>query len=258
MVTVWQAKTDSIKTFVEKVLLKLIFRSPVVLKPNLVCGRAYPVTTDPKLVEAIIDYLHSISISDITIAEGSSDNTTDNFKKLGYVDLAKEKSVELIDLNECEGIVLQNKDAKVLKTFLFPKFLQGKFIVSLANLKMHHSAEVTFTLKNMFGIAPGRYYSHNKRNKPYQKETLHDLGIWESVVDIARYRLPDIGVVDGRIAQLGGEQFGPTKQMNTFLASDNCVALDLTAAKLLLDKKVDYLEEIAEIYKLKDFEVVDV
>lgn len=196
MTTVWQAKTDSIKTFVEKVLPKLTFKEPLVLKPNIVSGQPHPVTTDVKLVEAIIDYLHSINISKITIAEGSSDNTMENFKKLGYAKLAKEKSIELIDLNDCDAVAMENERADVLKTFLFPKVLLNKFIVSLANLKEHHGAGVTFTLKNMFGIAPGKYYSHNVRNKPWQKETLHDLGITKCVVDIARYRLPDVGVID--------------------------------------------------------------
>ena len=258
MSTVWQANTNSIKTFVENVLPRLTFKEPLVLKPNIVSSQPYPVTTDVNLVEAIIDYLNSINIFDITIAEGSSDNTMENFKKLGYTKLAKEKSIELIDLNDCDAIPMKNEKADVLKIFFFPKILTNKFIVSLANLKEHHAAEVTFTLKNMFGIAPGKYYSHNIRNKPWQKETLHDLGVKKCVVDIARYRLPDVGVIDGRIAQLGSEQYGPTKRMDVFLASDNCVALDIVAAKLLGHEKVEYLEKLTQLFNVKSFNVVDV
>lgn len=226
----------------------------IILKPNLVTNKPYPITTDPAVVEEIIKYIKDCSKGEIIIAEGSGDDTIKNYKDLGYESLGKKYNLRLIDLNYTEVEILENPNARVLKEFYFPKILKDSYIISIANLKEHHSeAKVTFTLKNMFGIGPGQYYSFNIRGRPWTKETFHDLGINDSIIDINTYRLPDMGIVDGRIAVFGTELGGSTKKHGRIYGSYNCIALDAFCAKILghNPRDIKYIEELSYIYRKK-------
>lgn len=229
-------------------------KQKIVIKPNLVSGSPYPVTSDPKFVEQILDYAIKNSKAKIMIAEGSGDDTEKNYKLLGYVEIAKKYGVELIDLNYTDVEIFKNPRAKILKEFYFPKVLKDAYIISVANLKHHHTdAKVTLTLKNMFGIAPGQYYSYNVRGRPWTKETFHDFGVSDCIVDVCTYRLPDMGIIDGRVVQLGAELGGPTKWHGYIYASYDCIELDARCAEILgyTPKDVRYLIGLAEIYERK-------
>lgn len=213
----------------------------LIIKPNLVHWLPYPVTTDPEIVRMIIEFF-SDRVKKIIIAEGSASDTWKCYKQLGYTHFEKE-GIELIDLNDCETVRLTNPNALVLKEFYLPKVVKDGYLISLANLKHHHITKVTLTLKNMFGIAPGKYYSENLRNKPWQKERLHDIGVEKSIVDINMYRYPDLGIVDGRVAQLENEQCGPTKKVGVFIGGDPA-EVDMIGIPFLGYKNIMYVEEI--------------
>lgn len=222
----------------------------IVIKPNLITNIPYPVTTDPALVEQVILYIRNCSNAKIIIAEGSGDDTERNFKELGYTKLAERYGIELIDLNSCETVLLKNPRAECLKQFHFPKALLNSFLVSFACLKHHHAAYVTLSLKNMFGIAPGKIYSFNIRGKPWAKEALHDLGLEQCIVDINLYKMPDLALIDGRIAQLGAEMGGPTKKLGLLFGSWSAIAADAIAAEYLGFEKVSYIEKLAKLYNI--------
>lgn len=108
----------------------------------------------------------------------------------------------------------------------------------------------------MFGIAPGKYYSHNVRGKPWSKETFHDLGLEQCIVDINLYKKPDLAIIDGRIAQLKTEQGGPTERIGLLFAG-NPIITDSIAARYLGYESVPYIEELAKKFDidLKKIEV---
>ena len=222
----------------------------IVIKPNLVSNLPYPVTTDANVVEEFIKFIRDNSNAKIIVAEGSGDDTERNYRFLGYTKL-KDYGIELVDLNYYDVEVIEDPNRKVLKKFHFPKILKDSFLISVANIKEHHTeAKVTLTLKNMFGTAPGKYYSHNIRGRPWSKEMFHDLGINDSIVDINVYKLPDMGFLDGRILQLDSELGGRTKEHGYIYASFNPIALDYYCAKILTDEEIKYINDLAKIYEV--------
>ncbi len=113
--------------------------------------------------------------------------------------------------------------------------------VSVATLKSHAFMGVTLTLKNLFGLMPGRdparhrtYYHHLVR-MPYM---LADLG---RIID------PVLNIVDGLVAQAGsewgiGEEDGAPRICNTLIAGDHTIATDACAAHLMgHDPQSDWL-----------------
>ncbi|MDI6883728.1 MAG: DUF362 domain-containing protein [Hadesarchaea archaeon] len=192
----------------------------VVVKPNLITNRPYPVTTPAETVEALIKYFKPSN--EVIIAEGSGfGDTRVLYKSLGYTELAERCGIKLVDLNHDEFEILEMPEAAVLKRFEFPQTLKGCYLISAAVLKRHSEARVTLSLKNMLGATIGR-----------DKGRFHKLGVEESIVDINRYKHPDLAVIDGRVglsSELGGEQ----KRLGVMIFSKDPVAADTIGAGIL-------------------------
>jgi len=192
----------------------------IVIKPNLIANRPYPITTPAETVEALIEYF--MDGNEVIIAEGSGfDDTNAIYRDQGYVELAERYGVRLVDLNRDEFEVLEKADAKVLKKFEFPLTLKDSYLISAAVLKRHSIACLTLSLKNMLGATIGR-----------DKGRFHKLGINESIVDINLYKRPDLAVIDGRLG-LDSELGGRERKFDVMILSEDPVAADAVGAKIL-------------------------
>ncbi len=197
-----------------------VHRRKVVIKPNLIADRPYPVTTPADTVEAIVKFFKDDN--QLIIAEGSGFGDTHTiYRNQGYVELANYHGVKLVDLNPGEFEVLKKAEAAVLKRFEFPLVLKGAYLISAAVLKRHSAARVTLSLKNMLGATIGR-----------NKGRFHKLGIEESIVDINRYKRPDLAVIDGRLS-LSSELGGERKRWGVMIFSNDPVAADAVGATTL-------------------------
>ena len=93
-------------------------------------------------------------------------------------------------------------------------------------------AGVTLSLKNMVGMLPasryGGYWS-------FKKSAVHDGNLDQAIADLARYRAPDLALVDGRIgmkgSHLGGMPCSPQKRV--LIGGRNPWAVDAKAAWIL-------------------------
>jgi uncharacterized protein (DUF362 family) len=192
----------------------------IVIKPNLIANRPYPVTTPAETVKALIEYF--MDGNEIVIAEGSGfDDTNAIYRDQGYVELAEHFGVRLVDLNRDEFEVIEKADAKVLKKFEFPLTLKDSYLISAAVLKRHSIARLTLSLKNMLGATIGR-----------DKGRFHRLGIDESIVDINLFKRPDLAVIDGRLG-LESELGGRERKFGVMIFSEDPVAADAVGAKIL-------------------------
>jgi uncharacterized protein (DUF362 family) len=99
-------------------------------------------------------------------------------------------------------------------------------------LKAHSYSEITGTLKNMIGLAPPKYYSG--RFGSWKKAVFHGR-MHESIVDLNRYRTPDLSLMDATVGMpdfhLGGAHCDPP--VNKILASFDPLAIDRRSAELL-------------------------
>ncbi|UCC97760.1 MAG: DUF362 domain-containing protein [Phycisphaerales bacterium] len=219
--------------------VRLPQRGLIIIKPNLTNSSRPPVTTHVAAAEAVYDYCKAHTKAEIAIGDGcGSGRTPEVFAALGYTELASRTGIELIDFNDAETVTLEDDDAFGLKRFHMPRIVQQAFIISLPVLKDHSFTKTTIAMKNMFGIAPGKFYAGS-----WNKSKLHSPSTDKSVVDICRYKKPDLSIVDASVALTGMHLAGKQKKMGLILAGFDPVAVDTIGSQLLghNPKKLPYL-----------------
>ena len=211
----------------------------IIIKPNLTNSSPPPVTTSVAAAEAVYNYCKNHTKAEIIIGEGCGTGTTPEvFAALGYTDLAKSYGIKLVDFNQAETVVLKNDNALQLKQFHMPRIVPEAFVISLPVLKDHSFTKTTIAMKNMFGIAPGRFYAGS-----WNKSKLHSPSTDKSVVDVCLYKKPDLSVVDASVALKGMHLAGKHKTLDIILAGFDPVAVDALGSKLLghNPKRLEYL-----------------
>lgn len=213
----------------------LMKQTKILLKPNLVNNTPFPVTTSPDCCEAVIDYIKNCSDAAIVIAEGCGDkdlDTSDIFEDLGYSEIAARYDIPLIDLNYEELKKLSKPECTVFPEMYLPEIAFTHYIISIPVLKAHSLSTITGSLKNMIGFAPPKYYSG--KFGIWKKAVFHE-NIHQSIVDLNRYRSPDMTLLDASVGMadyhLGGPQCEPP--VNKIIAGYNPLAVDREAANLL-------------------------
>ena len=117
------------------------------------------------------------------------------------------------------------------------ELIEADELVSVAKMKNHGFMGVTGCLKNLFGLVPAefrpRHYYHHLVRMPYM------------LADIGRILDPALSVVDGMVAQPGGEWREEACDgviADTVLAGDHAVATDSCMAYLMgHDPEADWL-----------------
>lgn len=218
----------------------------VLIKPNI-CGYAKagsPTITDYRTVEAIVKQVAELGASKIVIAEGTITGNafSDYFLQANKYDSIQ--GVELINLN-----ALGKEDCYKLKPLksltgaelYIPKiFMDADIVINVAKLKTHFQpdAVISLSLKNSFGIPPGKIYGTGYKNG------LHLLGLKEAIIDLNRIRKPDFSVIEGIV---GGKGYGPlyNDPVNSeiIFAGKDLAALD-TVALTFMGYKVEEVPHV--------------
>lgn len=220
-------------------------KKQILIKPNLVADLPPPITTPVEFVEAMVDYIQErLPETDILIGEGSGDvkePTTEIARKLGYIDLVRDKSIQFIDLNEAEVIHLEKPGCVRWSEMHLPKVLFDSFLLSVPTLKAHTLVDVTLTMKNMIGAAPPAFYQQSTN---WKKSAFH-IDVHHAVFELNKYRTPDFSVIDATVGMQQAHLRGPVcdPKPNLLLASFDPVAVDACASGILKRdwKKVDYI-----------------
>ncbi len=225
---------------------KLARQKAILIKPNLVMNLPPPITTPVECCEAVIAYVREHSAAEIVIGEGCGAieyETELCFRALGYEALSKKTGVRLLDLNDEPTTLLKNAACSVFPEFQLPKIALSHYIISVPVLKAHSLSEITGSMKNMMGFAPPRHYQQGGH---WKKSSFHRR-MHESIVDLNRYRAPDLSIVDGRIGMaeyhLGGPECDPP--IGKIIASFDPREADRISAELLgLDwKRIGHLKD---------------
>jgi uncharacterized protein (DUF362 family) len=145
--------------------------------------------------------------------------------------MAREKEVQLIDLNEAP---LRRQSRKICQRWpemYLPQVALESFLISIPVLKAHTLADVTLTMKNMMGLAPPRYYQQGGQ---WKKASFHNR-IHEAILDLNRYRTPDFTILDATVGMQEAHLWGPTcaPPHNLLAAGFDPVAIDAFGAGLL-------------------------
>jgi uncharacterized protein (DUF362 family) len=207
---------------------RLLKNDSVLIKPNILSDLDFKTgaTTNPYLIEAIIDLLREFGIKKITIAEGSivGKNTDISFKKCGIDKLAERKKVRLVDLKKDEFIPLGIAGGKILKILKLPRsFIDSDFVINIPVIKTHDSFPATLGLKNMKGII-----------RESDKRRFHLLGLAQCIVDLNRIAIPHLAILDGIVGMEGiGPLSGEPADLGVLIASYDTVAADAIASRVM-------------------------
>ncbi|MEM3193766.1 MAG: DUF362 domain-containing protein [Candidatus Bathyarchaeia archaeon] len=216
-------------------------QSKVLIKPNIVSNRRPPCTTDPAIVEALINIIKRKNPSVIWIADGSGDgNTYVNFASLGYLPVAERTGAILVDLNYGDMInVSVPGGGVVFDSFLFNRIVaEADVFISLACMKTHYQAVVTLSMKNLVGIAPGSVYGYQPSTTKWilhdEAERKGDPYMAGVITDLCRARRIDLAIIDGRVAMEGeGPLDGDPVKLDLLIVGADPVAVDTVASAIM-------------------------
>ena len=182
-------------------------------------------TTDPIVVEAIVNKLRENSI-EVFVVE--SDATTTNADKAcgasGMRDMCDRVGVQFINLRHMkEKVELKIPNPMTLDTITVPSIVTESAIINAVKLKTHMETGVTLGMKNMFGLLPDKF-----------KGKYHMRGMDKVIIDINTILKPTITVIDGFVGMEGrGPVHGNPVKMDTIIAGTDPVATDATAARVM-------------------------
>jgi uncharacterized protein (DUF362 family) len=226
----------------------------ILLKPNA-ARIAYPgqaITTNPKVLEATIDYLREEGAKEILIGESCifGIDSEKAFKVTGMEEISRKKGISLIDLDKTTPIELKIPKGKIINKIKVSSILKEiDFIISLPVMKTHMHTQVTLSIKNMKGLLWRR-----------EKVRLHQIGFDKissqdfksldmAISDMAQVLYPDFSIIDGTTAMEGmGPAYGKRKDLGLIIVGDNALSTDAVASELMGFNPLDiaHLRLIAE------------
>ncbi len=210
---------------------------PAIIKPNLVSvyhdsgfdERDYPETTDPRVFEAVVRYVHRYT-KDITIAESSGKPmpTPASFRTAGYDRIAAYYHTGLVALERRPVVRYMLPKAEVMKEVYLPDTLDAAvkgeaFYISVPKMKTNLYTGVTLGFKNAMGTIP---YFLRERNHSYL--------INKKLADLLYLFQPDLTVIDGII---GGEGNTPAPvdpvRVSKIIVSNDSVEADRICTRMM-------------------------
>jgi uncharacterized protein (DUF362 family) len=201
--------------------------SRILIKVNFINTMTWDsgATTDPIVVEAIIEKLKGLSVEVIVVeSDASMTNADKAFEATGMAEMCNRNGVKYLNLRNLEDrikIEIPNGDA--LKDITVPRLVTESAIISAAKMKTHTATKVTLGMKNMFGLLPDK-----------MKFMYHAKGISKVIVDINTVIKPQLTVVDGFVAMEGkGPTAGSPVKMDLIVAGRDVVATDATCARIM-------------------------
>ena len=193
------------------------------IKPNLVVSKpsSSGATTDPEVVEGVIDYLNSEGKRDIVILESAwiGDSTDEAFEVCGYRELAARTGVPLLNLEAASWTAHRAGDLSIR---VCDAALSLDYLINVPVLKAHCQTRLTCALKNLKGLIPGS-----------EKRRFHDLGLDGPIAHLNQIIAPDLTIVDGIVGDLSFEEGGNPVRMNRLIGGFDPVLIDAYAATLL-------------------------
>lgn len=142
----------------------------------------------------------------------------------GYVEWAKKKGVDLVNLSETEIVQFDFGPESALGIEKVSReLIDADVIISVPVMKTHLLTGVTLAMKNMYGTFPD-----------IDKAKFHKKGIEDTILEVNSAFTPNLVIIDGSI---GGEAIGPLSAnpvyFETIIASNDVVMADSIACQLM-------------------------
>lgn len=200
--------------------------SLILIKPNWVSARdsRTGVTTTTEIVEGVIEFFNKKKCK-IVIAEGSGYefDTEKIFKILGVKKLTDKYGVPIINTRATK-VARADLRGRAFKKINMPRIvLKADLIINIPKLKAHALSDITFSMKNLYGLLP----DPERRDGHLKK-------IHQPLVDLNKYFTNVFTIVDAVYVMGGtGPVFGDTIKSDLLLAGCNTFAIDKTACEIV-------------------------
>jgi len=169
----------------------------VIVKPNFVSVEEYPETTDKKFLASIISILKKSEPESLKILEGPSIFYDDSF--LGKIQIG---GCFISNTLNDKNLVRIKDDRKGMSFFIERDILESDFLINIACLKKHLSADFSASKKNLMGLLPA-----------FERIKFHKIQKLNLAIDFLAEKLsPTYNIIDARkvldkaqMKRLGGQ-----------------------------------------------------
>jgi len=222
---------QALETIADEIDLK--GRRPVI-KVNFVSTHVPLCATHVEATRAVVEFLRDRGEKDIAVAEGATwGSTPRGFREYGYLELAREYNLELIDLNDADSwktvhVVhpdMKPHPVKLARTMTDP----NNYVISLTRPKTHLQVGVTLTAKNVIMgaiLVMDKYRMHPSE--------AGDRVLDHNLFTVMRHLHIDLGVVDGYEGMEGkGPVFGEPVDHRVALAGTDFLAVDRVGTEIM-------------------------
>ena len=226
----------------------------VLVKPNLITSHTYEtgITTDPIVVEAVINKVHELGKKAIVVeTDGGITSPDEAIHTTGMMEVIERLGAEYVNMRKLDDKVeLVVDEPHKVKKFKVARIATENAIITVPTMKTLHHTSITMGFKNMFGMLITR-----------KKFLMHRHGMSNVVYDICKTLPPTMSVIDGFYGKSGkGPWQGDPVKMDTIIASVDPVAADATAARCIgIDPEtIDHVRWLHEagIGEINDIEIV--
>jgi len=240
-------------------LEQLVRGKIVAVKPNETYATKQDRTavTQPDTLRAVLREVKRFGPRELIVTGGSGAGETDEILRVaGLMDVINAERATFFDHNRppfTEVPLEYNPGADVegpqKSVMVNPRVLQYETLISLAQLKLHETATVTLSLKNIAMSFPAADYYGHPRHK--QKHPNHFFTDMHSFIAAMAKRFPiQLAVIAGHPAMIAtGPIGGHPVETGLIIASTDPLAADVTGARLLgfLPQAVRHLWEAGRL-----------
>lgn len=222
----------------------------VAVKPNETWASTDDLTacTQADSVRATIQYLKRYNPKEITVTGGAGAAETDEVFRLLSIDkVIEEEEVGFFDHNRPPFSAVKLEYGPQEEVMVNPKVFEYDTLVSLAQHKVHGTATVTLTMKNIAMSYPAAdYYGHPRYTQVHPHKFFDDM---HGFIDGMCQKFPiDLGIIVGHPAMIEkGPIGGKTFESELVIASRDFVAADSVGAKLLGKDSVGHLVDAEKL-----------
>ncbi len=215
----------------------------VAVKPNDTWASEQDTTgvTQPDTLRAVLRYLKRYGPRELIVTGGAgAAETEDVFRIAGLMAVVEEEGAMFFDHNrppftsvELEYDPAADVAGPQKSVMVNPRVLEYETLISLAQLKLHETATVTLSLKNIAMSFPAAdYYGHPRHSQKHANAFFQDM---HSFITAMAKRFPiRLALIAGHPAMIGtGPLGGHPVETGLVVASTDAVAADAVGARLL-------------------------
>jgi len=208
--------------------LGMRFTGNVFIKPNVVTANKKYIHnsyTHPSVVAAMARVVKNDPVRRVIIGESGGYGIPSRLflKEAGYVEMARQAGVDLVDLNEHPVVEKTLEKGRWHKQILLSKYIDGADVkIWMPKLKYHIFASITNCLKLNIGILTHR-----------ERMLFHDHRIHEKIVDLLEPGYPDLVVSDAIDITYGFESAPYPVRLGLLMIADHPLAADVVAAHIM-------------------------